>query len=787
MAGVDVNATQLQRRISGTCSGIQAMQSVAQDGTVVCGTLGVGTITGVTAGTGLTGGGTSGAVTVGIAPSGVGSPQIADASVAAVDVNSAEVQRRVSGNCPAGQSVQAIAVDGTVSCESSGTGTITGVTAATGLTGGGTTGAVTIGISTGGVGSAQIADGGVAAVDVNSAEVQRRVAGNCVAGQYVRVVNQDGTVICDADANSGGTVTSVATGAGLSGGPITGSGTIAVAAGGIGNAQINATEVQRRVTGTCAAGQAVQAVAENGTVTCQAAGVGTITGVTAGTGLSGGGTSGAVSVAIAAGGVGATQINSGNKQARVSGNCPAGQYVRVVNSDGTVVCGTDASGTPGWGLTGNAGTNPASSFLGTTDNQPLGLRANNQRTASFQSILLTGPVGGYTANVLLGSPVNSITTGVRGATVSGGGNTLGDSDPDLEFEGPNRITDHYGIIAGGTANLVGNDNSDYTDAAHSTIGGGFNNIASGGTVTIAGGGQNTAGSIYSTIGGGSSNSASAYAATIAGGDGNIASQSFSTIEAGMIILPAEIALRSQVLAGTARRSERDPDEVAGGASTQATGIQSTVSGGTGNIAGPGDHATVAGGGNNTASGFYSTVSGGQLNTASGIHSTIAGGAQNASLGSGATIAGGVSGIAAGGASTVSGGSSNAAIGNRSIVSGGYDNCAGGDDSWAGGFQAKVRPPSEGTALACAGLSSYPGGQGDRGTFVWADAQAIDFVSSGSNQFLIRAQGGIYFGTNSTVSIPAGRFIITSTGAYSDERRHQDQFLQPRAQDRVRCH
>jgi hypothetical protein len=60
------------------------------------------------------------------------------------------------------------------------------------------------------------------------------------------------------------------------------------------------------------------------------------------------------------------------------------------------------------------------------------------------------------------------------------------------------------------------------------------------------------------------------------------------------------------------------------------------------------------------------------------------------------------------------------------------------------------------------LSAYAGGVGDRGTFVWADTQFADFVSSGSNQFLVRAGGGFGFNTN---VVPAGRLINTSTGAH----------------------
>jgi hypothetical protein len=63
-----------------------------------------------------------------------------------------------------------------------GPGTITGVTAGTGLTGGGTTGSVGIG--------------------VNAAQIQKRVTGACGAGEAVRTVAEDGTVTCQATAQS---------------------------------------------------------------------------------------------------------------------------------------------------------------------------------------------------------------------------------------------------------------------------------------------------------------------------------------------------------------------------------------------------------------------------------------------------------------------------------------------------------------------------------------------------------------------------------------------------------
>lgn len=58
----------------------------------------------------------------------------------------------------------------------------------------------------------------------------------------------------------------------------------------------NFAEVQRRVTGTCPAGQAIAAISATGTVTCRS--IEAITGVTAGAGLAGGGTTDSVTLSV---------------------------------------------------------------------------------------------------------------------------------------------------------------------------------------------------------------------------------------------------------------------------------------------------------------------------------------------------------------------------------------------------------------------------------------------------------------------------------------------------------
>ena len=82
---------------------------------------------------------------------------------------------------------------------------ITGVTAGTGLSGGGSSGNVS--------------------VAVNSAVTQLRVGQTCAAGSSIRAVNQDGTVVCQADTSG---IAGVIAGTGLSGGGASGTVTVAV-------------------------------------------------------------------------------------------------------------------------------------------------------------------------------------------------------------------------------------------------------------------------------------------------------------------------------------------------------------------------------------------------------------------------------------------------------------------------------------------------------------------------------------------------------------------------------
>lgn len=186
-----------------------------------------------------------------------------------------------------------------------------------------------------------------------------------------------------------------------------------------------------------------------------------------------------------------------------------------------------------WATTGDSGSNPATNFLGTIDTQPLAIRSANQRVALFEALALPGPAGGFSANVLQGSPENRVRAGVRGATVAGGGARSGDSEPSGLFgEGPNQVTSHYATVSGGYNNIAGDENQPAATGAFATIGGGLGNRATVSFSTIAGGLANETTADSASVGGGSVNVAAANFATVAGGTGNRAMAGRSTVVGG---------------------------------------------------------------------------------------------------------------------------------------------------------------------------------------------------------------------------------------------------------------
>ncbi len=152
-----------------------------------------------------------------------------------------------------------------------------------------------------------------------------------------------------------------------------------------------------------------------------------------------------------------------------------------------------------------------------------------------------------------------------------------------------------------------------------------------------------------------------------------------------------------------------------------------------------DFASVGGGFYNIASGLASTVSGGEGNSASGDGSVVSGGEANFSFGFATVMAGGEYNSAVGDYSVNGGGNYNSAAGYFATVPGGYNNFAGGAKSFAAGTTAVVRDKvAAGSPPNCSPYSDC----GDYGTFVWSDGSTSSFTSSGPDQFLIQAVGGV---------------------------------------------
>jgi hypothetical protein len=176
-----------------------------------------------------------------------------------------------------------------------------------------------------------------------------------------------------------------------------------------------------------------------------------------------------------------------------------------------------------------------------------------------------------------------------------------------------------------------------------------------------------------------------------------------------------------------------------------------------------DWSTVAGGRDNRAWGAGSVVAGGEENRAFGAGSVVAGGGYdgssvmgNTASGGGSAIGGGTQNVADGSRSTIGGGHNNAATNWCATVPGGAWNIAGGAGSFAAGAAAKVRHD---------------------GTFMWNDNSAGDFISTGNNQFLIHANGGVGINKNNPATALDVNGTVTGTGfSQSSDRNLKEKFV-----------
>ncbi|MFN3409175.1 MAG: tail fiber domain-containing protein [Limisphaerales bacterium] len=286
-------------------------------------------------------------------------------------------------------------------------------------------------------------------------------------------------------------------------------------------------------------------------------------------------------------------------------------------------------------------------------------------------------------NLIAGSLANSIGPGVFGATIAGGGAVYYQGDPST-----NLVEASFGTVAGGFGNSI---------------------RASAGAATISGGGGNSIHqfSEASTIGGGLNNEIrdSAYWSIIAGGLSNTNESIASVISGGQ---------RNRI--GKGSFSTFGHSTIGGGAGNtiHSNAYYARIGSGAGNTIQPNNiYANIGGGEGNTIQSSSATIGGGSVNTiqANASYATISGGGGN-TIQTNASFA------------TI-GGSTNRADGQYATIPGGLLNTAT-NYAFAAGRRAKA---------------IHTGG------FVWADSTDADFSSTTSNQFNIRATGGVRISDN----------------------------------------
>ncbi len=463
-----------------------------------------------------------------------------------------------------------------------------------------------------------------------------------------------------------------------------------------------------------------------------------------------------------------------------------------------------------WRTGGNAGTIAGPNFLGTTDNQPLELQVNGTRALRIEPHATSAPslAGGYFQNSV---------AGFYGAVVAGGGTSAAANaaSGNYAFIGAGygaNAGNNSAVIAGaynsapGNYGFIGTGLSHTNLANYSFIGSGANDaVALGSDFSVVAGGffnRIQTNAPYSTIAGGADNliQTNTAIATISGGhDNTIDSAPFSVIAGGGYNLIHSNAYDSAIGGGGYNiiAAEANSSVIAGGhANTiESNGFASSIGGGRGNLIQSGAFDSTIGGGpinsilsNANAStigggylnviedsasfsaigggesnrvqssatgsailgGYYnlvgpgalfSFIGGGSQNGASAPYTTVSGGAGNTASAALATIAGGIGNNASAAYASVGGGGYNIASGDHATIPGGFDNIAFGQYSLAAGQQAKAL---------------------HQGSFVWADSQNTDFLSTANDQFLVRAGGGVGINKNNPATALDVNGTITAT-------------------------
>ncbi|MBS1536544.1 MAG: hypothetical protein JST20_02200, partial [Bacteroidetes bacterium] len=189
-------------------------------------------------------------------------------------------------------------------------------------------------------------------------------------------------------------------------------------------------------------------------------------------------------------------------------------------NDSTLTLGwVNQSSNNAWSLTGNAGTTPGTNFLGTTDNVALQLHVNGIRAMRIEP-------DGTSPNIIGGYSGNTVTAGVKGAFIGGGGKS----------GSVNQVVDDYGIVVGGYGGTAGKeafvgigDNNTALGSHSGIVTGKINTVSSGSDESIIGAGKNNniTNAKQSVIMGGGVNTVTGDQSSIVGGQGlKIGDQSF---------------------------------------------------------------------------------------------------------------------------------------------------------------------------------------------------------------------------------------------------------------------
>ncbi len=156
------------------------------------------------------------------------------------------------------------------------------------------------------IGATDIGINAVGTSEIDSTQVQRRVSTTCPAGQFMQAVNQDGTAVCVAETAGITSVTSAE-----------------IVDGTIVAIDIDKTQVQKRIGTVCSGGRLMRSIDVDGVATCIFPNTGADT---------------VVSADIVDGTIVAADVDTSQIQQRIGGSCDDGQYLNGINQDGSVIC-----------------------------------------------------------------------------------------------------------------------------------------------------------------------------------------------------------------------------------------------------------------------------------------------------------------------------------------------------------------------------------------------------------------------------------------------------------------